>query len=169
MCFNTESDWTASVNEVTEGPSPARVRCGECHQWINVGEWRKFVHQEEHEECELCRYDGCECPKDHLGFCNECKCEKPDFGNEFDATICEPCSKLLKAIMHAELVAGCAPSESQPAYGELREAIQEDDKYIDVALQMFPEVAAHIDRMIGYHPERVEETHELIELGEAGA
>lgn len=70
--------------------------------------------------------------------------------------ICTECTKLLKAIEASEIEEGCNPDESQPGFGELYDAMSEDDagRYRAKAAAMFPEIADHVAK---YYPERNED------------
>lgn len=135
MCFyNDDYAWTAEVSDVTDGTADSPAKCYECNSIIAAGEFRRYVYQQEHEECSVCEQEEADEP-----------CEKHDYGETFECNLCESCVKILKAIYAVEINAGCPPYASQPNYGELQEAFQHDDagKYRARALTMFPGVAGH--------------------------
>lgn len=156
MCFINDYDWYASVATDEETTADKSTKCFECHRAIPAGETFRHIDQQEHEVCtqdpESDYYEGEE--TDQIG----CKCEpgKCDFGETFSCDICTECTKLLKAIEASEIEEGCSPDESQPGFGELCDAMSEDDggRYRAKAAAMFPEIAGHVAK---YYPDQSED------------
>jgi hypothetical protein len=146
MCFyNDGYDWTAEVVSEKEGAASKDAKCQECRRVIPAGHRLWTVFQQECEECKTCDEGDCECPKDKRGDCMECKCEKPNFGEEFDYHSCLDCKRFLDAVSVAEVESGCSVYESRPAYMEMIESVSsagvdESDKYFAKADEMFPDL-----------------------------
>jgi hypothetical protein len=143
MCFyNDSSGWLAEVNEVSYGPGDSASRCLECGSQIALGEWRRHVYQRESECCVECGGG------DDDGPCGDVEHE---YGEIFTGDICEDCVKILRAIEAAEADEGCPLYARQPLYGELGETLVEhygSDKYIERALEMYPELVT--SRLLDY-------------------
>lgn len=138
MCFVNDCDWIARINESTDGPAVKPVHCDECGIAIGIGEVHRHIYQQEHEEC-----PGCE-----DGDCDGVNC---DFGETYECDICGNCCKLLDVIRRVEIESGCSPYESQPALGELADAMFEDGyrdggKYLERAKLDHPEMALYLSR-----------------------
>ena len=122
MCFDTsDTDWIATINEVTDGTPDAEACCLECGATIGAGEWRRHIFQQECEGCRRCEWE--ELDED------EEPCVEHDYGETFSGDICETCVKILDAIKAVELDAGCAEWESQPLYGELSQEMMNEKLY----------------------------------------
>lgn len=131
MCFYHDYGWVAEISEKTEGVATVPTACDECHQVIHPGEFLLHIFQQQHSEDSWAEDHGDDEPFEP--------------GETFEYDRCERCHKLLQAIRAAEEEAGCRGSETQPALGELREAMFEADDaghYADKAREMFPELAA---------------------------
>lgn len=136
MCFYDDADWYASVCDVTEGPADKPCQCWECGAKIKPGDMRKHVYQQEHEECQRCEYE--ELDED------EEPCETHEYGEIFECNLCDACCKILRAIYAVEEDEGCPEYARQPMFGELKEAIWNDDdgRYAQRAVAMFPELSS---------------------------
>ena len=145
MCFNTESDWTAEIYEVTDGANNEACRCDECGRHISRLDWCRKIYGQEREICEHCdrKIDDEPTVDDCEDGCN--------FGESWNYVCCEPCSKVLEAIKAVELENGCDLRESQPALNELVLTMQRDRiegcKYAARALRDHPELATHVNAL----------------------
>lgn len=136
MCFDNDYDWMASVCEEESGPAGKRCECNECGKRIEVGEWRHHIYMQEHEECQRCEDDGLDA----------CKCETPDYGEDYDYIRCELCDKLLRAVEQHEIDEGCPPYARRPALTELGDTLWQHEQafdYAEKAVGMFPELWDH--------------------------
>lgn len=115
MCFVHDYDWCASV-EVVLGTRGSAGRCIDCGRRIAPDEWRLHVYQQEYEECQACEWEDVPA----------CEDGEHDYGETFACDICRECCEWREAIRSAEIDAGCHEDESQPAYGELLDAIYWD-------------------------------------------
>jgi len=132
MCFyNDDCGWVAQISDVQDGPSPCNSTCIECGGEIKEGAHRRHVFQQESECCVICD----DAP--------DSDCERHDYGNIFEADICDSCCKILRAIYAVEADEGCPEHSRQPFYGELFDAISNDrdGRYTARAISMFPELA----------------------------
>lgn len=147
MCFYHDYDWCPEVHGDERKPNGGKARCIECRQAIHPWEPRREIYQQQYEEC---RQDDCK----HVGPC--------DFGETFEASICEPCCHILGTIQHVEADRGCRPRESRPAFGELADAIHEEPEYLDAAIASRPAIANHAWRFCDYEDfeERLYEEHD---------
>lgn len=153
MCFVYDGDWYAEVVEDTIESSDVDVSCHECHQRIPHGVKHRYVHQEERDEdewdgtylayeCQSCYGSarGCE-------YCDKGYTEEPrpfEQGETYDWRCCLNCNQVLVAIKAAELEAGCAESESQPLFGELKQTLWDDsrrgdNRYLEKLRQLHPD------------------------------
>jgi len=148
MCFdNSDYDWFAQVvtDEVSKAEKPER--CQECRREIAQGEYVRSIFMQEHDQCVYDPtsddYDGPETEKE--GCPDDCD---HDYGETFECSICETCDQLLKAIKQHELDERCDESESQPAFGELGEAMVNGDGsgYLAKAEAMFPGITERLPK-----------------------
>src|SRR4051812_41332509 len=104
MCFDHDYDWTASVWNETVGPADKPCRCLECGRDIAVGEVRRHVFAQEHEECQR----GEEC-SEHFDPAHVCAPggEGCHFGEEDEFDQCDECLVVRKVIRAVEEVSGC--------------------------------------------------------------
>lgn len=148
MCFYTVCDWYPEVAEDAIIPGTKASFCYECHMPLPVGEPRRHVYYQEHEECPQCKR-VLECANG---------CAGPGIGKTFEADLCLRCCSLLNAILAVEIEAGCRPDESQPAFGELGQALRDDmeyewgsdatyGQYGKRALEMYPQIGDHLKRL----------------------
>ena len=131
MCFvHDDYDWCARYSEDEIRTARKPRKCGECDEEIPKGANYRHIYQQEHEEC-VCLEEQ-----------DECDCETPDYGNVFDFSICHRCNCILESIKKQELSEGCREYESQPAFGELYEALRYDDKkrYLKRFYEDYPEL-----------------------------
>lgn len=163
MCFyHGDYDWIARSVEQDMRKSTIPVRCDECHHKIPPGAEYQHTEMREHEECQRCQ-DECSEKYEH---CHPACAEGVhDFGEESEHDVCGECLKMLAAIQYVEADDGCVGDETQPATGELLEAMWESDhatEYIDRARQEFPELAAsgYLDAMYRRTREWERETEE---------
>lgn len=145
MCFVTDCDWEAETQIKSHLKAKRRMICRECNARIEEGEEYFYIFQQEHEICNVCYEGDCDCPKDEDDDCIECKCEEPDFGENFEYHSCLSCEKFLKAVQEAEVESGCSIYESQPYLEQMKGSIQEGGmeeakKYFKKAKSMFPEL-----------------------------
>lgn len=156
MCFVHDAEWTAESYADAMIVAPKEFTCDECRRTIPAGSPARSVSMLEHGECRDCEEGCCGCvdaldededPQDH-----ECKCEKPNYGEEYEYQSCDDCRKFLEAVKASELAAGCKEYESQPAFEELIEELATmrlyDDeesfqRYIAKAREMFPELESN--------------------------
>ncbi len=136
MCFDIDYDWYPNISEDNEVIVRKTIRCVECRCLIHVGETARHLYMQENDEAEWDEDDG-----------------EFQTGETFDGWFCLSCSKVLQAIQAAELEEGCGHAESQPYIGDLKQAMCEDHwqgggKYADKAIEMFPEVAGHLWRLL---------------------
>jgi hypothetical protein len=129
MCFYNDYDWTAEVNEETEGVADTENSCIDCSAKIIRGEWRRNIVQQEHEECqqiEECGHD------DDDNLIHDCERDKDEcnYGENFECDICQRCDTIRKAILKVEISEGCDPSEGQPALGELKEQVDNSEGWL---------------------------------------
>lgn len=156
MCFTADYDWYAEQASDEETTADTSMKCFECGRVIPSGETFRRIEQQEHEICihdpDNDHYEGPETEQEGCD-CEEGAC---DFGESFDCDICTECAKLLKAIEASEIEEGCSPSESQPAFGGLYDAMTEGDgdRYRAKAAVMFPEIADHVQ---AHYPARNED------------
>lgn len=152
MCFYNDYDWFAEVNETTEGPATAATKCDECGAKIAVGEWRKHVHQQEHECCQICE-DDCSgdfiAPEDRSELGTDGKpigehvCQ---YGETCEYDRCEACDKMIRAVIAREKREGCPANAQQPNLFTLWEELYEHGdrrEYATEAVAMFPELASN--------------------------
>lgn len=142
MCFNNDYDWYAEVSSDNGAMVAEPAKCYECRRLIPPGSFARAISLMEHELCQACENGECDCPGRHdlsLDY-HGCECEHPDHGETFDCWICTDCSKILLAIKEVEIAEGCHEVDSQPAIGQLWESISENEKYIEHAVERFPEV-----------------------------
>jgi len=160
MCFYTESDWYASVCDVTRPVATKTVACDECRRRILPGEEYVNIYQQERETCRNCEFDDEADDPEDLGEeenaerCPEGEC---DFGETFDYDRCVQCDQALRAIEAVELSRGCKAQHALPALTQLYEAMweaDEDGAYAAKALEMFPHLRGHLWRLKG-EPEAV--------------
>lgn len=137
MCFDTEGDWQATINEWS-GVRGSQSKCIECRSEIPDGAWRLHIFQQEHEECQICEYeDGEPCAEgDH------------DYGESFVGDVCRECCLVRAAINELEEQEGCPSYSREPLFGTLWEELQADKRwgenhYVRFAMQRFPELANH--------------------------
>lgn len=142
MCFYTEADWTASVQDEKTTTAEKPTRCDECRCIIPAGGTVHHLFQQEHEEC-VCQYYG---DAKEYGPDGECICEPPNFGETFEYDKCDECAKFLKAVELVEKEAGCPPDQRHPYLCQMIETIRdqvepEDAKrYFKKALTQYPEL-----------------------------
>ena len=153
MCFHHDFYWCPDVAQKITYRADTVWHCIECRCRIGPGEWYHSVRQQEHEECRRCEDGECECPgrpadDDAMGW-HACECEEPDHGERFEGEFCARCCKVLTAVEAHELAEGCRGNSTQPAYGELDDALHEEPHYADVAAAMFPDLAlsGHLGRL----------------------
>lgn len=147
MCFLSECDWYAEEQEEYGLTHAGPWRCDECGRTFPAGVWFTHIFLGEHEHCQTCSEGDCKCPRGSDGYCGGCECPDPDLGESFDYDRCRECSLFLEGVEAAELAAGCAPSESRPSLGAMREEIQsqgaaEAKKYYQHAARLHPELVA---------------------------
>lgn len=134
MCFVHDAEWSASVQDVTEGPAEA-TRCDECGEPIAAGEWRRHIFQQQYEECQVC----CNPP--------DCECLEAmahEYGHTYDYDCCQRCANVLQAVRAREIAEGCPPHGQQPPLAELWDQLTEHQDglaYVELARQMFPDLA----------------------------
>lgn len=143
MCFYHDHHYYPGIYSDETGTATMTTKCYECGDRIHRGQTVRSIYMRQYEECKHCGvYEGEDDPD---------KCEDGcSYGEEFECDICERCTLLLAAIREVEVDAGCTESESQPAFGELRESFWESDHavdYIDRAAADYPELAlsGHLD------------------------
>lgn len=149
MCFVNDCDWFASVYNLGTMTVEKPTKCLECYGVVPYGATLHTVHMQEHEECHVCEYGECDCPKDKDGDCKECKCDPPDYGERFHYHRCEDCNKFLNAIQIAEEEAGCGNDEARPLLTEMRDQLREAGpreakKYYQVAMREYPELKDYL-------------------------
>ncbi len=137
MCFDTEGDWQATINEWSGVRGP-RSHCTECGAEIPEGAWRLHIHQQESEECTICEYEEGEYRED---------CDH-DYGESFDGDVCRECCLVRAAIYELEEKEGCPSYSREPLFGTLWEELQQDKKwgenhYVRYAMERYPELANH--------------------------
>lgn len=128
MCFTNEADWYAEVSSSNGAMATTQVMCHECLKEIPAGTYARYVWQQEHECCQWCENEECECPN-RMGEYHECQCSDPDYGECFECWICRRCCMALQAIHDVEIEEGCREHESQPMYGNLWESVADDRVY----------------------------------------
>jgi hypothetical protein len=147
MCFDNDSDWTASIVERKTTLAKKPTKCRECNRVIQVGDLLHHVYQQEHE---VCRYDpesddyiGEDENADKEGCPEGCK---HDFGETYDYDCCEVCSQLIEAIHQHELEEGCHESESRPPYEGLYDAFADGDgdRYFAKAEELYPGITSRL-------------------------
>lgn len=114
MCFYHGDAEVCELWEQTDGPAGQRCRCSDCNQWINEGEFRRWIEARKYAECR--RYDdddGHDCD-DALTDADEC-----DYGEEYDYYVCERCLEIRRAIREIENAEGCHGEEAEPLVGNL--------------------------------------------------
>lgn len=128
MCFVNDYDWYAAytIDEIRVAGKPRK--CGECGELITHGADYRYIYQQEHEECV--------CLKEQ----DVCDCETPEYGETFYFSICYRCNCILASIKEQEVSEGCKEDVSQPAFGELYEALLYDDenRYLERFYADFP-------------------------------
>lgn len=143
MCFdNDHGDWTASVCEVTKSDSGNATRCTECGGSIAPNEWRKNIHLQEHESCQICEDDWSDYydPEADKATC------KHDYGEHYFYVRCRGCETILKAIEEHEENEGCPAHARRPLLGELADTLWEHEQsnvYIGLALDRDPSLVNH--------------------------
>jgi hypothetical protein len=156
MCFEYDSDWTASIVEDKTTIVTKPVKCDECGRVIQPGEFVRHVYQQEHEVCrhdpESDDFDGPEWDENDepikregcLDGCNH------DYGETFDWDCCEACNQLIEGIHRHELDEGCHEADSRPALGELYETVAEGNgkAYLDKAEELFPGITGRLSENI---------------------
>lgn len=153
MCFvNDNYDWTAAVQTEDTPTADKPLKCDECSGDIAVGESYIYVWQQERECCDQCEDGWCECPKDEDGYCIECKCEEPAYGETYEYRCCQNCAKFLDAIEEVEIADGCAKHEARPLLGAMDEELRElgMDRvrvYVKHAAKTRPELRAYLGQM----------------------
>jgi len=137
MCFEPEYDWYADVTALTESEAGARVACEDCGELIHPGDWRRYVYQQEHEECQRCEWEELE-PGDE-------PCDTHDYGETWECSLCRDCCNIRAAISAVEADEGCRPDTREPAYGELDEALRYDDgRYVARVRAWFPRIKSKL-------------------------
>lgn len=145
MCFINDCDWSADIVDEADPVATDKLKCDECGADINPGDVHHTIYQQQHEICQRCESDDCDCPAQNPDDHHECKCQKPDYGTIYRYKRCHGCELFLKAVAMAEVEAGCAASESRPSLEgmiiEIGEAgPYEAKKYHRMAKKMFPEL-----------------------------
>jgi len=155
MCFYNDCEWTAEVNEASLLTSGPATKCDECHEPIAPEAWRRTIHQQEHELCQICED---ECSSEFVsqtGVYDEriiaadiLRSHTCYYGETFDYVCCETCFKVLESIKEHEQREGCPVDAQQPSLCGLWEELSEHDEaatYIREAVAKFPEIATHRD------------------------
>lgn len=149
MCFYHDPDWYASVTEETTPVATKPFRCEECGVTIQAGESYYHLYQQEREECMDCEEGLCSCvdwEADEPDYEHACKCEKPNYGEDYTYRSCHDCRKFLEAVAKHERDEGCRADESRPSLGGMIDELQELEPehlvgYFATANQMYPELA----------------------------
>lgn len=151
MCFYHEYDWSAEVYERDEGAAGEKCRCVDCRRQIHVGETVTHFYLREREECE------CGAEFGETGPCDFDDGEPHNFGEEDEFDVCGQCVQVRRAIRAQEESEGCSGGEAEPSYGELQDAICNDDegKYAAKVLEMFPDLGPHLAKL-GYEDKAVQ-------------
>lgn len=136
MCFyNEDYDWVAYHVEDSVVVSPEPHRCCECRNPIYGWTPARRVYMAEYETEEEWRND-----------------QSPPDGEVFDPESDEfwMCLKC-KGVLRVELAEGCHKNEAQPQFGELYEALRNDDdgRYAKAAIEDDPSLADHIRDLLG--------------------
>jgi hypothetical protein len=139
MCFYNDYDWTAEVNEWTCIRSPLESQCHDCCRVVRPREWIIYIHQQEHECCQICEDEWSD---DYDESVESAGCEHR-YGETFDGCICRECGLILAAIYELEEKEGCPEGARQPVAGELGDAVHWEPKYQRYALERFPELKTH--------------------------
>lgn len=156
MCFTDDYDWCASAVTNEHKPAASDLKCDECDRIIPAGELYHYTYQQEHEECQRCEDHECNCVNwddDSVNYCDDCKCESPDYGETFSYDCCEECHQFLDAIKQTEQAEGCPPEASQPPLGMMLENLAEFDedaeKYFTTAKTLYPnlEASGYLERI----------------------
>lgn len=118
MCFYADSDWSASVQETTEGPAPKATRCSECSAAIAEGDYRYHIWQQEYEECQTREEENYIGDNDEEVMVHDCERDKAacEYGETFNYDCCRSCKTLREAIRKVEEAEGCRGAEAEPAF-----------------------------------------------------
>jgi hypothetical protein len=159
MCFDVDSDWSASVCETTDPVTEKAFRCEECRETVQVGESFRQIFMQERETCYACDEGECDCvdwDADDVPLDHKCRCEKPSYGEQYTYRSCQNCCKFLEAVEKHERDEGCGPDESRPGLGDMIESMAyfDDDQlagYFAEAEKMHPDLRAsgYLDRLMG--------------------
>lgn len=160
MCFdNGDCEWTAEVNESAEHESGPVCHCTECGSVIAADRWRRTVHQQEYEACQICEDDCSDSYIDReemnrrvadgdatLDWIAENRdaadaadqlatldhhAHAHDYGESYDYVCCLGCEKILRAIEAHEAAEGCPVDARRPMLGNLAEEIINSRGYVD--------------------------------------
>lgn len=155
MCFYTDDcDWIASHTEEENRTEDKDRRCLECGTKIPAGQELHRIYLQEHEDCQACEYGECVCAGDEpIEESHDCRCEKPDFGQDYEYRRCLNCDRLLQVIEDVELSRGCRSWESRPMLEQMRESLQQMDwsdakAYFDACRVKHPEMSSWLDAMV---------------------